>query len=243
MSNKSKYMIIAIWVIISLFLLSGAVYLLIKNIPKEKESDNEESKITITGSELNNYLKYIPKISTDYEGNLFYSHNKRTINDIAEEDLVGTALRTKVNGTMELNTEVATKEEIDELIKKMYNKNIESNNLEFITDGINIYDLKNNKYITINYTNYPQYYEVITKHEINKEELIIYTHVAMKYPNDNSLYAPAGNIIKEFTNANKEELVKYIKEHKEEFTLYKHTYQKNDTGYSWYSTENITNNN
>ena len=29
----------------------------------------------------------------------------------------------------------------------------------------------------------------------------------------------------------------YLKEHKSEFTLYKHTFKKNNTGYYWYSTE------
>ena len=29
----------------------------------------------------------------------------------------------------------------------------------------------------------------------------------------------------------------YLEEHKDEFTLYKHTFKKNDTGYYWYSTE------
>ncbi len=246
MSNKSKYIIFAICIILIIFITSGTTYLVVTSIIESKNPTIEkepEPEITLTSTEINNYLKYVPKISTDYEGNLFYSKSKITIDDISNGDLVGTALGIKNPGVATLDTEVATEEEINTSLQKMYNKTISLDGSEFITDGINVYTLKDSKYIAIDYTNYPTTYQVIDKYEISKENLIIYTYVALRYPNSNSLDNPNGAIIKEFTNPTSKELIDYIKENKKDFPLFKHVFEKNETGYSWSYTENISDNN
>ena len=230
MSNKSKYIIFAICIILIIFITSGTTYLVVTSIIESKNPTIEkepEPEITLTSTEINNYLKYVPKISTDYEGNLFYSKSKITIDDISNGDLVGTALGIKNPGVATLDTEVATEEEINTSLQKMYNKTISLDGSEFIID----------------YTNYPTTYQVIDKYEISKENLIIYTYVALRYSNSNSLDNPNGAIIKEFTNPTSKELIDYIKENKKDFPLFKHVFEKNETGYSWSYTENISDNN
>ena len=149
MSNKSKYIIFAICIILIIFITSGTTYLVVTSIIESKNPTIEkepEPEITLTSTEINNYLKYVPKISTDYEGNLFYSKSKITIDDISNGDLVGTALGIKNPGVATLDTEVATEEEINTSLQKMYNKTISLDGSEFITDGINVYTLKDSKY-------------------------------------------------------------------------------------------------
>ena len=86
---------------------------------------------------------------------------------------------------------------------------------------------------------------LIESYKVNDENLIIYEYVAYYdsfentlndyYTNkETDLNGWCGNTSGE---EKKELLDNYLNDHKDEFTLYKHTFKKNNTGYYWYSTE------
>ena len=86
---------------------------------------------------------------------------------------------------------------------------------------------------------------LIENYEANNENLIIYEYATYFDPMENKLFdyytekeTVIDDLLENITYEEKIIILKdYLKEHKDKFTLYKHTFKKNDTGYYWYSTE------
>ena len=75
---------------------------------------------------------------------------------------------------------------------------------------------------------------VMDNYEANNNELIIYSNIILKYifSNPSDLYTGEDIVID-----NNIDTKDYVLQHMNDFTLYKHTFKKNDLGYYWYSSE------
>ena len=73
----------------------------------------------------------------------------------------------------------------------------------------------------------------IDKYEANNNELIIYEYYIYKDDTSNKVCDYLGNCLENSSSIDKN----YLKQHKDDFTEYKHTFKKSGNSYYWYSTE------
>ncbi len=187
---------------------------------------------------LNTYLEYIPINYVDDNNNLIFSKDNITIDDISPETLIGRALALKQDSEKDISKNV-----IDELVLKMYNKNVKDVILDKpIMDGSLYYELRNNNYVVTDYSGLSttfMYY--IEKSETTNQELIIYTRIAqLDYIGDGSFSISnpnSLNSIKDFAEDEENLASEYLADNKNKFSLYKHTYKKTSDGYAWEKTE------
>ncbi len=249
--EKSIYAVIIL--ILVAVIASGTTYLIMRDkdntntenneiIDKDKESndnkDNEKEEITLSEKELREYLDYLPKNYLDEENNSLFTKSNINVNDISTETLVGNALSLKI----ESQNDKINKSVIDELVLKMYNKDIKNTSLtNSITDGVYYYELKDNNFQVIDFTNFPTYFYDVEEYKASIDELVIYTRVAQVNYIENGNFTifntKQNNEIKTFNDGEENQAKDYIKNNKDKFTEYKHTFKKNVTGYYWYQTE------
>ncbi|CDF11360.1 unknown [Mycoplasma sp. CAG:776] len=264
MKKTEKYIYLVIILILLVVISCGITYILAtnKNNEETKEENNEsnnkqegennnqnnEEEITLSEEELKEYLKYIPKDIINEEQNMYI--NPKQNDNLSNQLLLGATLNYADNYT-DLRKETESgdeflfpKDEIRKLMKKLYDKEIVSiKELEF---GCVIYSEDNNNYKQSGGCGTDvEHISSIKEYKATKNELVIYEYAAYYNEFDNKIgnyYTSeemdldgwCGNTSYE---EKKEILENYLKVHSDEFTLYKHTFKKNDTGYYWYSTE------
>ena len=140
---------------------------------------------------------------------------------------------------------------VNELLSKMYNyelnniKNATNIEDKFFAGGMG-YIYQDEYFILIGGgTNWKEHISLIEKYETNNNELVIYEFAAYYNEFNNKIGNYFTNEESDFGgwcgNTSKEEkndlLINYLKEHKNKYPKYKHTFKKNRMGYYWYSTE------
>lgn len=289
MKKVERSIYIVIIIILVAVISSGATYIILNNNkPNEttkennnvdnnendnnQENDdkenNKEEQITLSDSELEEYLSYIPNVYIEDKG-IAYTYKYSDKTSIDNFYLLGTALKKLAlkcfennncyvdktlyypDGESSMNGYYAyNKSDADVLMKKMYNiNNYEINSIfpEYVaSDGGLCYYYKDNEFISTDCATSGSHFSNITNYSVSTNELIIYEVVA-DYDNYQSIitdYYTDKEINLNIAINNNEaydkaviEMEKYFKEHQTEFTKYKHTYKKNDSGYYWYSTE------
>ena len=248
--NTVLYIIITILLII---IAVGITYIImdkndINNNPNE--NNNQEEQITLSEEELEEYLSYIPKDIINNEQNMYI--NPRTNDELPIETLLGAALNyadkyTNLRQETEYgDTFLFSKNEINSLMKKMYNKEPVplEDEIEYNCAIYSEYD--NNYYLQSGGCGIGQIHlRKIDSYQATEEELVIYEYAAYLEETEGADYVA---IIKDYINDEKAYLGMpcpdtendfscYFEESVGDFTLYKHTFKKNDTGYYWYSTE------
>lgn len=231
------------------------------------EDKHQEEKVTLSDSELQDYLLYVPKyIMDDNEEGVYYHPNN--LEALSKKNLLGAAVyyanyyaKVGTNHTGDDTNLVwdkeYNKEDIEKFLSKLYNQPLvelkDSADDSFVLYGCISEYYHNNKFYsgpgcvidTIHLS-------VVDKYTATKDELVIYEYAAyvtwedkqddidyyiFDYKNGKKLKVemPSDGALLDDKKVNiaKENL----REHKAEFTKYKHTFKKNDTGYYWYKTE------
>ena len=218
------------------------------NKPNNSDSEKEEdsSATTITQSELETYLSYIPFGAKDHS-TLPYYNSVSTVIEIKKNLLINTAMEgmpefkpceNPENCLPEAvtNASFTTKTycyggvcniigydyyplaKVDANLQKMYNINFTTTEVkEYDTwekaGNLIMYEYAINGCYTCNTPKDFQNNRVISREDIN--------------PNNTAMSIADINIA----------VSNYVKKHKEDFTLFKHTFNQNGDGYSWYSSE------
>ena len=154
---------------------------------------------------------------------------------------------------------------VDTWIQKMYNMSLNDFDLQisdnYITGCSGMgYSYTGKEFIASD-AGAPNYEKIglIEDYELINDDLIIYELPATywEYFDGEGYYLGDYTLLKNFDGATmnfdliklgiaydetnmdnaREYAYEYLQAHKDEFTLYKHTFKKNDTGYYWYSTE------
>ena len=276
---KKNIILYIVIVILACALTGSIVYILMSNNNKtetkeenNRENNNQEEdkeeQITLSGSELKEYLNYVPKNNLLSEFNTYETPSH--INDLNDNAIISNALRILTNNTdfdsMEDSYTIEdfpdysfdirySSEEIIEQTLKMYNykvtnlTNVTSSNIgegmygstQFIFDYYNGYFYGMNACADCSDNHISKIKEYIA----TEEELIIYEYgaylesemgenhntrlVDYQTNKEENLENPCSSIENDYSC--------YYDNLLDEFTLYKHTFKKNDTGYYWYSTE------
>jgi len=232
----------------------------IKEKDKQEENKKEEEKITLSEKELEQYLSYVPNYIHEKDMIAYY-FKKSDVNVMGEKSLIANALSFAVNDcvknkknpcqmTQDKIKYLYDEEEeaiysfslnyINQIIMKNYNYKI--TDLAETLSWDNLYKgahggfaYQNGYFLMAAYglgdTNV--YLSKILKYEANQDEIIIWEYKCFY---DNGIlkdYLKSNN--KEFKT--EEEAKNSFNKNSDDFTKYKHTYKKNDTGYYWYSTE------
>ncbi len=146
-------------------------------------------------------------------------------------------------------------DKVNTSLKKMFNidfntLNIKKNTIwEYIDERIMYFD---NGFLSKKTTLYPAHViHTIEKYEFNGEELIIYDYPLKGFSNywndDGPLDFQNGNYVNyqiidpqkeaQSESARDAKISNYVSQHKEDFTLFKYTFKKNNDNYYWYSSE------
>ena len=138
-------------------------------------------------------------------------------------------------------------EYINKLLHQMYNYEISALKEKTILNAGGMGYIYSNEYFIMIGGGWAatEHISVLDDYNANEEELVIYEYGAYYDSFENKLYdyytekeTDLGNLSENTSYDDKMTMLhNYLKEHKTEFTLYKHTFKKNDTGYYWYSTE------
>lgn len=137
---------------------------------------------------------------------------------------------------------------VNKQLTKMYNyeltnlKNATSIEDEFTAGGMGYIYQNGNFILTGGGSTGGSHISLLENYNATKEELVIYEYAALyssEFNGEENKYD-----INDYYNKYSVQVTgknfnfkQYLKEHKDKFTKYKHTYKKNDTGYYWYSTE------
>lgn len=215
----------------------------INNNNSNENENNEEEKITLSNEELEEYLSYVP-----FEA---YTSRTITVNDISDNELINYIASRMINDYFDNQGVYANipTEEIYNNFVTQYNREITFvSSYEYNYEDVYCFEHVG-EYFRGRVCGGPGLGEVVIldSYIANDKELIIESY-AVRYNNmpgqdqvfdlytNNSI---STNLIKnDDSEWLTDELVKnYINGHKSEFTKYKHTFKKNNTGYYWYSTE------
>ena len=244
-----KNTIIYIIIVILLCALTGSITYIVATTNNKTET-KEEKRLTISEEELKEYLKYIPKDIMNENQNMYI--NPQNSDELSIGTLLGATLNYADNYTnLRQETEYGdtflfSKNEINNLMSKIYNKKPASfkNEIEYNCVFYSEYD--NNYYLQSGGcgTNI-EHISSIKSYTATEDELIIHEYAAYYDILENQLIdyytKKETNLGGWRGNTTYEEkiavLKNYLYDHQNEFTLYKHTFKKNDTGYYWYSTE------
>ena len=244
-----KKIVIGVVVILLLIAVGGGItYAVLGNKKDEEVVDKKPDEEKISNKELEEYLSYIP--NNVYE-------EVTNINDIDKNILIGKLLTDASscwedkNCSFDMEKKLKVKDYYPKKYQKEYkgnyipldyikNKMLEDYNIELddIKNGTEFNDshsyVFNKEYflpigfspiITFNYIN---------DYEIEEDELIIYNYYTY-YGGEEELCDFQGKCIDkvDYTKVDGD----YLKENKNKFTLYKHTFKKADDKYYWFSTE------
>ena len=256
MKKTEKYIYIVLGIILIVVIASGITYMIATNDKtetKEEENnnsnnnqeENKEEQITLSESELEEYLSYVP---INAEKELF----TMPVNNMPNQILLGRLLYNMSDSVSEGEI-VATSEEVNQKMLEMYNQELDTYENSYDEEGnwLNYsamfggfcYTLEDNSF-NLNYcASGIDFIEIVDDYEANEEELIIYSYVVYY----NGLYG--SDEIEDIYSRNtvnielpsdgyqtEDNVKEYVNSHKNEFTRLKNTYKKNDTGYYWYST-------
>ncbi len=234
---------------------------------KDKESndnkDNEKEEITLSEKELNDYLSYVPDSTIDFGDNdvcnnqNVYCKIKISVSDLDKKVLVGKALFTFASGKDELET-IATFEELASKVLEMYGVKIDNNFKSTYDAEDNFVGYAatyggfafnyNEKDKTFNYSLASSGYDSVSlfdSYQATNDELVIYSYYGVynSLGGQDEVKDVYTNNVYHITEKNSEGyldndiVVKYMKNNKDKFTKYKHTFRKNEAGYYWYQTE------
>ena len=232
------------------------------NDNKTKE-DLTPEKITLKEEELKKYLSYVPyrESLTEKDDNINAYLNNLKLTDLSDKYLTEYALKLanyKSFENFDLSSDFIVKvstKEIKNILKKAYNKEIESFKTGRNSNGQEYYQINCMGFVYKDDSFYGRYgcgglktkIEVIGDYKIEDNDLIIYEYVGIFDDIIGDIYNIKND--KNITNISKNSeedydvytarATAYVQEHKTEFPKYKHTFKKNDTGYYWYSTEAI----
>lgn len=256
MKKSFKYIIICI---ILIAITSGVTYIFINNKDKEEKKTNE--KISFNNQELKEYLNYVPD-SEEYAS--AYINNYKPLGYVLNEIFLNN--RDKITSA-ENGTNAVSKDIVKEFLLNKYNENLDDYNLissneNYVARCSGSGFLYNNDLFT-EQKGGPNLYNrisVLDSYTTKNDDLIIYEYAAMLYdsPDYNKVYLvdyyQNKDLLETETSLNDNYKVKkivaqdndeptlstatkYLKEHKKEFTKYKHIFKKNSKGYYYYSTE------
>lgn len=234
---------------------------------KENETKLNEQKVIISDNKLKEYLNYIPNDYIESSQSVYVNPtnvididksillgkvlNDKFINcvenrtcETKKSDYLGLYNYSGVDGGPS-DIAVISKKEIDSEFLKRYNNHIPTINestSNYIATYYNCYWYTKDYFIETDCvgSGFYEHLSVIENYETKNNELIIYEYAALA---EEFEYSEKYNIItydklKEIKLNNPiEETKEYFNNHKQEFTKYKHTFKKNETGYYWYSTE------
>ena len=266
MKKTEKYIYIVLGIILVVVIACGITYMIAINNNKtetkeenkeqnnNQEEDNEE-QITLSESELEEYLSYVPDSYVSISA--YTTENKEELNNL----ILGSVLFKISN----YNPGEISLTEVDRELQKMYNMSLNDFDLQISDDYVTGYSGMGYSYTGKEFiatdAGAPNYEKIslIEDYELIDDDLIIYELPATywEYFDGEGYYLGDYTLLKKFDGATinfdlikleisydeknmddaREYAYEYIQTHKDEFTLYKHTFKKNDTGYYWYSTE------
>ena len=247
MKKTEKYIYLVLGIILVVVIACGITYMIATN---KKTEIKEKQRITISEDGLKEYLKYVPKDIMNENQNMYI--NPQNSDDLSTETLLGATLNYADNYTdLRISTELGdeflfSKEKINELMQKMYNKKIPKLEDEIKFGCVFYSEYDNNNYIQSGGCGSENIHlNKIDSYLATEGELIITEYAAYYDSFENTLNDYYTNKETDLGgwcgNTSSEEKIEildnYLDAHKDEFTLYKHTFKKNDTGYYWYSTE------
>ena len=227
------------------------------NNNEEQENNNDQTKeeqITLSESELEEYLSYVPDSYVSISA--YTTENKEELNNL----ILGSVLFKISN----YNPGEISLTEVDRELQKMYNMSLNDFDLQISDDYVTGYSGMGYSYTGKEFiatdAGAPNYEKIslIEDYELIDDDLIIYELPATywEYFDGEGYYLGDYTLLKKFDGATinfdlikleisydeknmddaREYAYEYIQTHKDEFTLYKHSFKKNDTGYYWYST-------
>lgn len=232
---------------------------------KENETDNDKKneQNKLSDEELKKYLGYIPNQRTEIEKSVY--KNPTSSSNIDQKELLGKTLNDKFaecksnDSCQSQNTDflglnsyfdVISKSEIDKVMMERYNiklNNLKESSSDYAATYSSCYYYNKGYFfeneLCVGHGDY-EHLSIIETQEINKnDELVIYEYAALAESDfDDELNKI--NYIMDYKTSKKatlndslENAANYFEEHKKEFTKYKHTFKKNETGYYWLKTE------
>ena len=282
MKKIEKYIYLVLGLILIVVIACSVTYIIATNNnntetneePNNQEGNNSEESITLSESELEEYLSYVPIDTENYLNRNVY---KASVNlDSIDKTLLRDMGIIKISNCFDNDTcpfdtsneilikidlfpyyenNVTTKyiplTYLNELLHQMYN--YELTNLENASSIEDSFDAGGMSYIyqdgyflsLTGGSSGGEHISVLDNYEATEEELVIYEYAAYYDSFENKLIDYHTTVETDLGgwcgNTTYEEkmiiLQNYLEEHKTEFTLYKHTFKKNDTGYYWYQTE------
>ncbi len=232
---------------------------------KDKESndnkDNEKEEITLSEYELNDYLSYVPNIND----NVVYKKDEVSVSDYDTKALTEMALNNSyscweqkicdfdMNMNLKVNNASAFYYEgeyagvyfpldfINSKLNRMYNVKLsdvkESTSVDDVYNSGLSYIYQDEYFLAIGggYSG-NKHVSLIDKYDVSYSEIVIY-EVAAYYDQDKMVDYYNNYSVSVSSN----DLSGYLKDNKDKFTKYKHTFKKNVTGYYWYQTEVVKN--
>ncbi len=255
MKKVEKYIYLVIALIIVAIIASGTIYIIKKN----------NQNITLTETELNKYLSYVPNTKE----NPIYNIKKTNLDSIEKKQLITKILDNetncwdKQNCDFDMNLKLPVKnseifyyeaESVDRYyfpmdyiktkMQEYYNEEIpnleETKKLEDMYNATLGYIYQNNYFLGLGGGETDDLFvSYIDSYNASKKELVIYEYVGHYSYFHETLYDYYNNY--EVKLAYETNFQDYLKDNKSNFTKYKHTFKKNTTGYYWYSTEIIEN--
>ncbi len=218
----------------------------------DKVEKDEEEVITLSENELNKYLRYIPGEANceDYVSGKCnaYVHDETYSSEVEIFYLIGNALGLLSDGADDLSV-VGTYGDVYNSMIKMYNMEFDKKSLDdynmIVHYGPYCYKINDDNFIASYCRSDLEKATFADSYEVNDNNIVIYSY--MSYFNSlggqdevKDIYT---NNVYYVTEKNSEGyidndiVVKYMKNNKDKFTKYKHTFRKNEAGYYWYQTE------
>ena len=262
---KKNIIVYLLIILVIVGVTAGITILIMNNVANDKteikieepeeDKEIEEEKI-INDEELEKYLSYIPDNSINASAYTTSTNLKNII--------LGYVLYKTSNTSSSISVD-----EVELNLQKMYNLTLDEYDLEVSEDyiascgGLSYIYTKDN--FIVENTGAPNYTKIniIEKYEFDGEDLIIYEKPATfwTYFYEPGYYLGDYSQLKDFNGAEptfdlinlnlnyetvtledaQENAREYLENNKEKFTLYKHTFKKNNTGYYWYKTEVVEN--
>ena len=263
--KKQERAIYIVIIIILVGILSAASTYIIMNNKNNKQNNNSntnnkepienndkknnEEKITLSNTELNKYLSY----TLDLGDTIGPDNTIVNINTADKALILGNALyQIKESEYIKKQEQSASnyvyvdgdgyyyhvsEAKIESLLKKMYNLelkdfNLKENSNKYVaTAGGICYLYVKQGFTPLECSGSEGKLSKIDSYEANDQELVIYEY---------AVGLDAGNNINDYYTQkiiNIDDDDNYFDKHYKEFTKYKHTFKKNDTGYYWYQTE------
>ena len=262
MKRTEKYIYLVLGIILIVVIACSITYIVATNNNKtetkeepnnnQEENNNQDNdeQITLSESELEEYLSYVPY---NFQTGETYDLFSLNVNNIPIKSLLGITL---FNLSNEINDSeiIASHDKVSAEVLKRYNKKLATpiNSYDEFGNWLNYaasysglcYTYEDGSYILNYCASGIEFVQIIDSYIATNNELIIYSYTILY----NGLYGQ--NEIEDITGEykvsinlpddgyqNEENITAYVNINKSDFTKLKHTFKKNDTGYYWYSTE------